>query len=348
MCENEGLMTAPKKAGTRKPSMADVARHAGVSVMTVSNAINRPDIVSDATRERVRASMDALDYRNNLVARSLRLALPRQIGYLIGPHRFAADAYMDQFLHDLAATSERHGRNLTLISARSQEIEACEDLYYGQMAAGFIVPNISIGDPRLPALAERGIPFVAYGGDPQDESATWNWVDTDAEKGIVLAVDHVTSLGHTELAYLGYPDELITTHYRRLGYQRACRERGLESSLAPGRMLETGPEFSDTLVAARTLLTSADPPTAIVSATDQHALAVFLVARELGIPVGTGVAVTGFDDSPVAGESGFGITSVRQPKDRIAEILVDILVGEGTAIRQELLEPELIVRSSTV
>ncbi|WP_434316448.1 LacI family DNA-binding transcriptional regulator [Leifsonia sp. P73] len=69
-------MTAPKKAGTRKPSMADVARHAGVSVMTVSNAINRPDIVSEATRERVRASMDALDYRNNLVARSLRLALP--------------------------------------------------------------------------------------------------------------------------------------------------------------------------------------------------------------------------------------------------------------------------------
>jgi LacI family transcriptional regulator len=255
---------------------------------------------------------------------------------------------MDQFLHDLAATSERHGRNLTLISTGSHEIEACEDLYYGQMAAGFIVPDIWFGDPRLPALAERGIPFVAYGGDPHDQSATWSWVDTDAEKGIILAVDHLTSLGHSELAYLGYPDGLITTRYRRLGYLGACTARGLESSLAPGRVIETGPEFTDLLAAARTVLTSDDPPTAIVSATDQHALAVFLVARELGIPVGSGVAVTGFDDSPVAGESGFGITSIRQPKDRIAELLVEILVGEATAVRHELLEPELIVRSSTV
>jgi LacI family transcriptional regulator len=154
-------MNDTPSAARRKASMTDVAELAGVSVMTVSNVINRPEIVSERTRVKVHAAMRALRYRNNLVARSLRLAQPRQIGYVLPPQD--PNQYMDVFLHDLAAACQAADRNLTLVTEHDTEalMKACEDLYFGQSVAGFIISNLWSDDPRPGELRGRATPFAA-------------------------------------------------------------------------------------------------------------------------------------------------------------------------------------------
>lgn len=336
-----------RQSAARKASMADVARHAGVSVMTVSNVINKPEIVSEATRARVQASMDALRYRNNLVARSLRLATPRQIGYLLSKRRAAGDPYMNEFLYDLATACEARGRNLTLISAQEDEITACEDLYYGQSVAGFFVADVAPDDQRMPALHARKIPVVAYGQNHQGGAAPWSWADVDAARGLALAVDHLADLGHSDLAYVGVDDSMVAMRERLRGFLTACEQHDSVGSVPAKWIVEGGREIGDGLAAGTALLSRSERPTAIACASDQLALGVLMAARDLHFSVGRDVAITGFDDSSLAQVGRDGITSVHQPSAEVADTLVDMLIGTDPTPRHVLLQPELVVRSST-
>ncbi|WP_035696344.1 LacI family DNA-binding transcriptional regulator, partial [Glycomyces tenuis] len=242
----------------RKASMADVAELAGVSAMTVSNVINRPEVVSEATRGKVHAAMRELRYRNNLVARSLRLAQPRQIGYVLPEQDPVGNQYMDTFLHDLAAGCQAADRNLTLITERDTEalMAACEDLYFGQSAAGFIISNVESADPRPVELHRRDIPFAAYGRTDEAFASPWSWVEGDAALGIETAVDHVAERGHRELAFVGADPASVTMAQRETGYRAACRRLGLTRSLASGRIIACATDVASGFRAATDLLGS--------------------------------------------------------------------------------------------
>ncbi|MFE5835489.1 LacI family DNA-binding transcriptional regulator [Arthrobacter sp. NPDC056493] len=327
--------------------MSDVAAHAGVSVMTVSNVINRPEIVSDRTRETVLESMRTLSYRNNLVARSLRLAEPRQIAYAFNNNR--GNPYMDEFLHELAVASQEKKRNLTLIAEASEEaeIESCDDLYYGRVISGVVISDVKGDDPRPAELSKRNIPFVAYGRTFAGERVPWSWVATDVARGIELGVDHLVGLGHSELAFIGDTQDRPTNIARFDGYLNACRRYSLEASVVPQRVVPVPDEVGAAEAAVRQLLLSPKPPTGLVCISDRVAAGALSAAEGLGIVPGADLAVTGFDDSPVASFGRTGITSVRQPALGIARALVSVLIDRPEEPLHTLLEPTLIVRGST-
>ncbi|GAB3658213.1 LacI family DNA-binding transcriptional regulator [Glycomyces tarimensis] len=329
--------------------MTDVAELAGVSAMTVSNVINRPEIVSESTRQKVHAAMRELRYRNNLVARSLRLAQPRQIGYVLPAHDAVGNQYMDAFLHDLAAGCQASDRNLTLITEQDTEalMTACEDLYFGQSVAGFIISNVQSEDPRPEELRKRGIPFAAYGRTSEAFASPWSWAEGDAALGIAMAVDHVAERGHRELAFVGADPSSVTMVQREAGYRAACRRRGLTASIAPGRIVPCAGDLASGVRAAAELLDSAWPPTAIVCVSDPLAAGAVITLQSRGLVPGRNVAVTGYDDTPLTSFGTVGITSVRQASAAIAAELVRLVIDRPETPEHLLLPPTLVARSST-
>ncbi|MFB9659781.1 LacI family DNA-binding transcriptional regulator [Glycomyces mayteni] len=335
--------------GERKASMADVADRAGVSVMTVSNVINRPEVVAEATREKVLAAMRDLRYRNNLVARSLRLAQPRQIGYVLPAPDLSGNPYMAVFLHDLATACQTADRNLTLITQQDTEslMGACEDLYFGQSVAGFVVSNIGSEDERLIELQRRGIPFAAYGRDAAAFESPWSWAEGDAALGVAMAVDHLVERGHRELAFLGADHRSETVMQREIGYRDACGRHGLAASTTAQRIVPARGDLATGVRAAAALLDSEHPPTAIVCKTDTLAAGVVIALQSRGLAPGRDVAVTGYDDTPLTEFGTVGITSVHQDSAAIAAALVRLVIDPPDAPAHVLVPPSLTVRSST-
>lgn len=333
----------------RKASMSDVADLAGVSAMTVSNVINRPEIVSEATRDKVHEAMRELRYRNNLVARSLRLAQPRQIGYTLPARNSVDNQYMDAFLHDLATACQDADRNLTLITEQDADalLKACEDLYFGQSAAGFVISNVGPEDPRPAELRKRGIPFVAYGRTAEAFATPWSWVEGDAAQGIAAAVAHVAERGHRELAFLGAAPASVIGGLREIGYRDACARLGLTGSLAKTRIVDCDNDLATGLRAAAILLDSPSPPTALVCTSDPLAAGAVIALQARGLAPGRDVAVTGFDDTPLTSFGTVGITSVRQASAAIATELVRLVIEQPDEPEHLVLPGELVVRSST-
>ncbi len=336
----------------RKASMTDVAALAGVSVMTVSNVINRSEIVSESTRAKVHAAMRELRYRNNLVARSLRLAQPRQIGYVLPARDVVGNQYMDTFLHDLAAGCQAADRNLTLVTEQDAEalMTACEDLYFGQSVAGFIISNVESDDPRPVELRERGIPFAAYGRTGEAFATPWSWAEGDAALGIALAVDHLVERGHRELAFVGADPSSVTMAQREIGYRDACLRHGLAASTAEHRIVACGSDLPSGVRAAASLLggsADATAPTALVCVSDTVAAGAVITLQSRGLVPGRDVAVTGYDDTPLTSFGAVGITSIRQASAAIAAELVRLIIDRPETPEHLLLPPELVVRSST-
>ncbi|HXR41444.1 MAG TPA: LacI family DNA-binding transcriptional regulator [Acidothermaceae bacterium] len=332
-------------------TVESVARHARVSRQTVSNAINAPDRLRPETLARVLASIDALGYRPNRVARSLRTRSTRMLGYRIEPAREGVSSpVLDRFVHALAATARDAGYHIVLFTSDDEttELGTYEDLIRTNAVDAFVLSGTRYDDPRQRWLADRGAPSVAFGRPWGAEGDPGPWVDVDGAAGTSQVVDHLVELGHRRIGFVGSPPDKAVGDDRLDGWRRAMRKHGLPTRdlwLRGVDSLESGAS------AAGRLLERAEPPSAIVCASDTLAAGCLHRAHELGQRVGTDLALVGFDDSPVAGFLQPGLSSVRQPLEEvgreIVRLLTSVLAGERPRTPHVLLTPTLVVRESS-
>jgi DNA-binding LacI/PurR family transcriptional regulator len=333
--------------------LADVARAAGVSRQTVSNALNTPDRLRPDTLARVRQAIDELGYQPNRVARSLRLRASGQIGYRLDPGRSGtARAALDDFLHALAQAAQDAQHNLVIVTLDDdrEELQAYADLMRAGGVDGFILSEVESDDVRPAWLLEHGIPFAAFGRSV--DADRYSWVDVDGAAGTAAAVDHLVARGHEHIAFVGWPAGSMAGDARASGWADALRRHGLD----PRSVVRVVERVDQGAVAARQLLDGRDPPTAIVAVSDTLAIGCLTAARERGLAVGgpagrsgEALAIVGFDDSPTAALLTPSLTSVRQPLPEAGRALVAVLldrVGHGPP-RGQLLAPELVVRESS-
>ena len=192
-------------SNTREPAMVDVARLAGVSHQTVSRVLNNPPNVRTETARRVRAAIAELGYRPNRAAQNLRQRASRCIGLkMVTPP--GVSTLLDRFLHALTEAAGDVGYHILLFAAVEDELATYEDLIRTGTVDGFVLFDVEVGDARLPGLARRGIPFVCFGRPRGQRHERFRWVDVDGAYGITKAVDHLVSLGHRRIAYLGWPE----------------------------------------------------------------------------------------------------------------------------------------------
>jgi DNA-binding LacI/PurR family transcriptional regulator len=210
---------------------------------------------------------------------------------------------------------------------------------------GLVLTDINYNDERVRYLMDSEIPFVTFGRAGDD----WEFpsVDVDGRAGMKLAIEHLLSRGHERIGLLCWPEGLRISDVRVQGYKEALAEAGLpvaESLI--GRIRNS---VDHAFLATRQILAQTPRPTAIACTNDLMAVGVRRYLDQAGLPMGADIAITGYDDSPIA--ELLDITSIRQPIDTVAAKVIEILIGEieGTPLlrRAVVLEPTLVVRASS-
>lgn len=337
----------------RAPTLATVAQEAGVSRQTVSNALNRPELLRPETLTRVREVIESLGYSPNRAARSLRTRSSKLVGLRVNPAvEDSANAMMDRFVHSLVESTEVAGYHVLLFTdgGDHQASGPYEQLLRSAAVDAFVITDTFRGNPQAVWLNQRGVPFVAFGRSWDEPAARHPWVDVDNRAGVVLAVDHLVERGHSRIAWVGWQKGSVIGEDRRAGWVDRMHECGLSTSRLSARGEDTL-EFGAR--AGRALLDVAerDRPTAFVCVSDTVAMGVLRAVDDLGLRAGRDLAVVGFDDSIAAQVSTPALTSVRQPLEEVAVEIVGYL-GELLAHRPIpqpgcVLTPTLMVRSTS-
>jgi len=332
----------------RMVGVKDVARQAGVSVGTVSNVINRPDMVSAETRARVEAAITDLGYVRSESARQLRAGRSRVMALLV----------LDMgnpFFVDVARGAERVAREagLMVMVCNSGQNPAEEAEYLAhfaeQQVLGVLLSPIDGLRADVAALRRGGIPVVWVDRGAQTEEGCS--VSVDDVLGGTLAMRHLIEAGHRRLVFVGGPGELQQVRNRLTGARRALADAGLPADALS--VVETErQDISSGRDAGQRLLGLADQPTAVFCANDLLALGLLQSLYAAGVRVPEDLAIVGYDDIEFAGAAAVPITSVRQPAFQIGRTSAELLIEESNDAdvhehQRVVYEPELVVRAST-
>ena len=338
-------MPAEDSAGRRRrgPSMADVARLAGVSGQTVSRVANDRNNVDAVTRDRVQAAMRQLGYRPNSAARALRNGEYRSIGVIVFElHSFGTTRTLDAIA--TAATISGYAINLVPVLDVTQSAVTNAFSRLGEQAVDGVIILIEAhtldeAGVRLP----HGLPVVVV-----DSSAHYDYpiVDTDQRQGARLATEHLLGLGHATVWHLGGPPTSFAADRRRRSWEQTLIDHGRE--VPP---VYDGDWSATSGYEAGCRLAEDDQVTAVFVANDQMALGLLRALYERGLAVPDDVSVVGFDDMEEAAHFWPPLTTVRQTFAEVGRQSVDALIAEihsGEHHKVPVAVPtELIIRKST-
>jgi LacI family transcriptional regulator len=326
----------------------DVARHAGVSVGTVSNVINHPDQVAAETRDRVLAAIDRLGYVRSEAARHLRAGQSRFLAMLVLD---MANPFFVQVASGAEQAAREAGVRVMLCDSANDPAQEADylSLFAEQRVRGVLVTPVGSGS-GLDVLRRQGIPFVLV--DRVAPSGQGCSVSVDDVAGGRMAAAHLADHGHRQIGYVSGPMSLAQCRDRRTGALAELTARGLPedalSHIESGRM-----DVAAGRDAGRRLLNLSRRPSAVFCANDLLALGVLQALYAAGVSVPGEMAIIGYDDIEFAAAAAVPLSSVRQPSEQMGRIAAGLLLEEagddpaGHQHRGVVLEPELIVRDST-
>lgn len=327
-------------------TLADVARHAGVSTATASRIINgssKP--VADALRQRVLAAVAELKYVPNAHAQMLARSHRSAVGVIVHD---VSDPYFAEITRGLQRVAEADGRLAIICNSYRQpdrEMEYIDLLHAHQVAAIVIAGSGYLDEPTAARLDDRLLAFEATGGRIAvigRHEHTGDAVLPDNEQGGFLAASHLFELGHTEIAVIAGPPALTTTYDRLLGLQRAARKH--RRKLPKSRILHSDFTRDGGVAATTQILEDFPEVTAIAALNDSMAVGALAALRTAG----RRLSVIGFDDMPIARDVTPSLTSVRLPLTELGERAMRLALGEaGEGPRVVRVAAELVPREST-
>jgi LacI family transcriptional regulator len=328
-----------KKSGRRSGSVVtihDVARHAGVSPMTVSRVINAESNVREETRARVTASVAALRYSPNQAARSLASADATHIGVL---YSNPSAAYLSEFLLGSLEQSSLSGCQLVIEQCEGAEREAIRRLVKGGVDGVILPAPLCDSEEALKGVEEAGLPAVLVAsGRPRAGLCAVSIHNFEASRAMTR---HLLGLGHRRIAFInGHPNQTASGQRFR-GYIEGMTEAGL--SVGTDQVAQGYFTYRSGLEAAEKLLDTFKP-TAIFASNDDMAAATMAVAHRKGLDVPGDLSVAGFDDTPLATTVWPELTTVRQPIADMAREAVRLLVEQIRGRRGRKARPEPVHR----
>ena len=327
-------------------TMNDVARHANVSIATVSHVINGTRFVSAERVERVHAAMRELGYTPDATARSLRVGRTDTIGLVVPDNS-------NPFFAALARGIEEAGfeAGYTTILANSNERPDREHRYVSTLVSkrvdGLILAPSRGDHSTLTRLLQNArIPVVVVDRDAELPNA--DVVLHDNEGGAYEATRYLIELGHTSIACVAGPADASSATERVNGFRKAIAEAGL----AEQPVVEADFHFTGGREATARLLDTGAGFTAVFAANDLMAAGAMRELHSRGVSVPEDVSVIGFDDAPLAEMISPALTTMRQPLHEMAQSAVSLLLsrvtsGDGGAPVRKVLATSLVVRDST-
>jgi LacI family transcriptional regulator len=324
-----------------------LAKSLGLSITTVSRALDGYPEVSEETRRRVLAAAAASNYHPNAAARRLRRNKAETVAVTLPtePGHFGPPVFLDM----LGACSERlaeAGLSLMLVPTPrgSREIETCRRLIEGHRADAMIVVRTHRDDERVAYLLECGIPFVTHGRTAHAELHAS--IDGDGEAAFCDATLLLAGLGHRRIAHIAAPGAYNFAHLRRTGWRLGMQRADLEADAeAEGEPTENGGYH-----AACRLLDRPARPSALLCATDSMAIGALRALRERKLAAGRDIAVIGHDNIPAAAFTDPPLSTMEiaahEVGQRLAALLLRRLGGAEPRDLQEILPIHQVLRAT--
>lgn len=324
----------------------EVAERAGVSIGTVSNVLNKPEIVATRTRELVQSVIEELGFVRNDLARQLKMGRGKTLGMIV---LSVANPFFADLAHACEAAAEEAG--YTVVLGSSDHLQAREerymDLFEEQRVSGMLITPTNGATQRMKSKHNRGMRMVLF--DALADESEFCSVALDGLEGGKLAVSHLVETGRKRIAFVAGASYLIEDRWE--GANWVCDRN-------PGVSLERLDTVDQSVAAghATGLAIAERPPEerpdAIFAGTDQLAIGLMqalVLTKDIDVP--RDIAIIGYDDIDYAASAIIPLTTIRQPTDAIAREAIRLIEADSQDVPHDheriRLMPELIVRAST-
>lgn len=326
-------------------SLRDVAKAANVSVGTVSNVLNKPEIVAPATLSRVQATIKELGFVPNGFARQLRSGNSFTLGLVVPD---VSNPFFTEVARGVEDAASK--RDYAVFLCNSDESTVKEDRYINvlieQQVRGVLITPADTKADRLDAMRERGISVTLL--DREIKGQKQCSVSVDDVNGGQIAIEFLASLGHKKIAFVCGPESIPQVSDRGAGVAKAAKVANVKIETIRVSLMNTiqGEE------AANTILAMQDRPTAIFCANDLLALGVIRVLRAHKVKVPEQISVLGYDNIEFAASAGIPLSSIAQPAYQMGVTAANLLLdecegGEEHRHQQIRFQPQLVERAST-
>lgn len=332
-----------EKVSPSRPTLAEIARQASVSMSTVSKVLNGRTGVSDTVRERIEELLHSAGYSRRGTAHSQGKLLELVFENI-------DSEWSLEIIRGVDRVARENGLSVVLTESGDFHSPSSNwiDGILRRQPVGVILLFSKLSVDHKRQLRTRNIPFVVLdpAGDPDPDVScvgSGNW------SGGLAATRHLIELGHRKIALINGPQDMLCSRARLSGYRSALDEAGI--AFDPS-LIEVGAfHYEDGVAAGTRLLTASDRPTAIFAGNDLQAFGVYEAARLLGLGVPADVSVVGYDDIPSAAWVGPKLTTIRQPLIEMAEQATRLVLAlrddqQSQPVRIDL-ATSLVTRGST-
>jgi DNA-binding LacI/PurR family transcriptional regulator len=327
--------------------MVDVARHAGVSVSTVSRVVNSTTPVSHDAAERVLHAVDALGYEINHIAKSLRVGATHTVAVIVGD---LGNPFYSDFIKGVELAAQRTQRSVMVCAAPSEDEGAQRQvqMLLSKRVDGVIMWGWGLGQEYVDRLVSAGVSFLGVELLP-DAPAGVGTLSIDFRSGMGEVLDHLMSLGHRRIGYLwDRRDQPTARESRFFCLRETMEEHGLSLEEAWVGVAIGGqrPEIGQSVTLD--LLQRAPELTAIVCHNDLYALGALRAAKQSGLAVPDRMSIVGVDDIFTARYSDPPLTTLALPREDAGSLALEwLLRDEGNGAVAPQITPRLVVRQST-
>ncbi len=328
---------------TQTMRLEDVAKRAKVSVSTVSRVVNDLDNVRASTRKRVLAVLEELNYTPNLQARSLVSGQSKTIGIIVSN---LSNPFFVDLIHRLELQAQSEGYEVVLANTNydPERLHSLLQMMLGRRVAGLAIAVSETLPKQLLASVASRVPTVCFNvGDGGEDLAH---INLNTHKGIQKLVEHLYSLGHRRMAYIGHQRSLKTTEERRAAFVHHATRLHIEHATAGVNEQDSWEGGRD---AVRELVKRGFNASAIVCVNDITAFGVLRELRNRDFLVPGDVSVTGFDNIAISEFSCPSLTTVHIPREHIARMMFRMITSadDPSLPREYMVDPEIVIREST-
>jgi LacI family transcriptional regulator, repressor for deo operon, udp, cdd, tsx, nupC, and nupG len=338
--KGEHANVAPQPARVR--TVKEIASIAKVSVATVSRALQRPELVSEATRLRIHEVVKRLGYTPNALARNLRTARTRLVVALLPD---ITNPFFSEVIRGIEQVAHENGYSVLLGETQSSLVreQAYADMVAGRQADGIITMS-----HRVPAIPIDGrLPVVNACEYVRDSNISSVYIDNVAAAGV--AVDYLVTLGHRDIAFIAGPSSSPICVDREQGYRLALQRATIPADPALTAIGDFSIEAGERAI--ERLLSQGKSFSAVFCSNDEMAIGAMRALISHGLRVPEDISVVGFDDIRYARYTSPSLTTIAQPKNALGReamtMLIELLNDPEVPPRKRVLSADLVVRGST-
>ncbi|WHH59100.1 LacI family DNA-binding transcriptional regulator [Petroclostridium sp. X23] len=335
-------MKATKKIATIK----DIAKELGISATAVSKALNNKGGISEEMVKKIKETAKRLDYKPNVIAKSLKLNKTKTIGVIISD---SSHTFFPKVIKGIEDAASKEGYSIILCntdSVKEKEKKALNVLISKRIDGVILAASMLTHAEDYALLKELDIPFVFLIRRSEVESA--DYVINDNVSGAYLMANYLLRY-HRKIHFFNIKEYNISAVDRLIGYKKALEENGVQYD--PSLVLNMNPEIEDGYTAMRQLLEKGEDVKAVFCGCDVISIGVMEAIIEKGLKIPEDIQVAGYDDIDFAAYLRVPLTTIRQPKYSIGckgtELLINKIRNKVDGMQHVVLKPELVVRQST-